>query len=94
MRSEKSRTDLYLKVGHKYEEEPYQRYQEARMDRKRIPMVERLVGIAALFSVIVGFMALLVAIVAFLSGEYSAAGLSLIAAALSFGLVSAAILKS
>ena len=63
------------------------------MDRKRIPMVEKLVGIAALFSVIVGFIALLVAIIAFLSGEYSAAGLSLIAAGLGFGLVSVAISK-
>ena len=63
------------------------------MDRKRIPMVEKLVGIAALFSVIVGFIALLVAIIAFLSGEYSAAGLSLIAAGLGFGLISVAISK-
>lgn len=63
------------------------------MDRKRVPMVEKLVGIAALFSVIVGFIAVLIAIVASLSGEYSAAGLSLIAAALGFGLVSIAILK-
>jgi hypothetical protein len=63
------------------------------MDRKRVPMVEKLVGIAAIFSIVVGFIALLVATVAFLSGEYSAAGLSLIAAALGFGLVSVAILK-
>lgn len=63
------------------------------MDRKRIPMVEKLVGIAAIFSIVVGFIALLVAIFAFLSVEYMAAGLSLIAAALSFGLVSVAILK-
>lgn len=63
------------------------------MDRKRLPMVEKLVGIAAIFSMVVGFIALLFGIVAFLSGEYSAAGLSLIAAALSFGLVSVAILK-
>jgi hypothetical protein len=63
------------------------------MDRKRIPMVEKLVGVAAIFSIVVGFTALLVAIFAFLSGEYSAAGLSLMAAALSFGLVSVAILK-
>ena len=64
------------------------------MDREKIPMVEKLVGIAAIFSIVVGFVALLVAIFAFLSSEYSAAGLSLIAAALSFGLVSVAILKS
>ena len=63
------------------------------MDRKRFPMVEKLIGIAAIFSIVVGFIALLVAMVAFLSSEYSAAGLSLIAAALSFGLVSMAILK-
>jgi hypothetical protein len=63
------------------------------MDRKGIPMVERLIGITAIFSMVVGFIALLVAIIAFLSGEYSAAGLSLIAAALGFGLVSVAILK-
>lgn len=42
---------------------------------------------------VVGFIALLVAIIAFLSSEYSAAGLSLIAAALGFGLVSVTILK-
>jgi hypothetical protein len=64
------------------------------MDRKRIPMVEKLVGIAALFSMVVGIIALPIALVAFLSNEYSAAGLSLIAAALSFGLISIAILKS
>jgi hypothetical protein len=63
------------------------------MDRKRIPMVEKLVGIAAIFSIVAGLLALLVAMVAFLSSEYSAAGLSLIAAALGFGLVSVAILK-
>lgn len=63
------------------------------MDRKRLPMVEKLVGISAIFSIVVGFIALLVAMIAFLSGEYSAAGLSLIAAALGFGLVSVAILK-
>lgn len=63
------------------------------MDREKIPMVEKLVGIAAIFGIVVGFIALLVAIFAFLSSEYLAAGLSLIAAALSFGLVSVAILK-
>jgi len=56
-------------------------------------MVEKLVGIAVLFSIAVGFIALLVAMAAFLSGEYSAAGLSLIAAALGFGLVSVALLQ-
>jgi hypothetical protein len=63
------------------------------MDRKKITMAEKYIGIAATFSNIVGFIALLVAIVAFLSSDYSAAGLSLIAAALAFGLVSVAILK-
>ena len=64
------------------------------MDRRRIPMVEKLIGITAIFSVVVGFIALLVALVAFFSNKYSAAGMSLIAAALGFGLVSVAILKS
>ena len=64
------------------------------MDRKRIAMVEKFIGIAAAFSIIIGFVALLVAMVAFLSNDYPAAGLSLIAAALGFGLVSVAILKS
>jgi hypothetical protein len=63
------------------------------MDRKRITMVEKFIGIAATFSNVVGFIALLVAIAAFISNDYSAAGLSLIAAALGFGLVSVAILK-
>ena len=63
------------------------------MNRKRIPTVEKLVGIAVLFSIAVGFIALLVAMAAFLRGEYSAAGLSLIAAALGFGLVSVALLQ-
>ena len=56
-------------------------------------MAEKYIGIAATFSNIVDFIALLVAIVAFFSSDYSAAGLSLIAAALAFGLVSVAILK-
>ena len=63
------------------------------MDRKRITTVEKFVGIAATFSNVVGFVALLVAMVAFLSNDYPATGLSLIAAALGFGLVSVAILK-
>lgn len=63
------------------------------MNRKRIPTVEKLIGIATIFSIVAGFIALLVAMFAFLSGEYFAAGLSLIAAALGFGLVSVAILK-
>ena len=52
------------------------------MDQKRIPMVEKLVGITVIFSNIVGFISLLVAMAAFLSSDYSAAALSLIAAAL------------
>jgi len=56
-------------------------------------MVEKLVGVAAIFSIVAGFIALLVAMVAFLSGNYSAAGLSLTAAALGFGLVSVALLQ-
>ena len=63
------------------------------MDRERIPTVEKLVGITVIFSIVIGFIALLVGIVAFLSSEYSAAGLSLIVAALGFGLISVAILK-
>ena len=64
------------------------------MDNKNVRNIENLVGVAAIFSLIVGFIALLVAIVSFLSGEYSAAGLSLIAAALGFGLFSVAVLNS
>ena len=63
------------------------------MDRNKIPMVEKLIGIATIFSVVAGFIALLVAVAAFMSSNYSAAGLSLIAAALGFGLASVAILK-
>jgi hypothetical protein len=63
------------------------------MDRKKITMAEKYIGIAAIFSNVVGFIALLVAIVAFLSNEYAGAGLSLIAAALAFGLFSVATLK-
>lgn len=54
--------------------------------------VENLVGIATISSLIIGFIAILVAIVAFFSGDYSAAGLSLIASALGFGLFSVALL--
>ena len=61
------------------------------MDKKRIRKVENLVGVATIFSLIVGFIVLLVAIVSFVSGDYSAAGLSLIAAALGFGLFSVAV---
>lgn len=63
------------------------------MARNHVPDVEKIVGIATFFSLTVGFMALLAAIVMFFSGEYSAAGLNLIAAALGFGLFSAAILN-
>jgi hypothetical protein len=63
------------------------------MDRKRVSTVENLVGVAAISSLIVGFIAVLVAVIAFLSGDFSAAGLSLIAAALGFGLFSVAVLN-
>jgi hypothetical protein len=63
------------------------------MDRKRVGTVENLVGVAAISSLIVGFIAVLVAVIAFLSGDFSAAGLSLIAAALGFGLFSVAVLN-
>jgi hypothetical protein len=63
------------------------------MDRKRVSTVENLVGVAAIASLIVGFIAVLVAVIAFLSGDFSAAGLSLIAAALGFGLFSVAVLN-
>jgi len=64
------------------------------MNRNRIPAVEKLIGMTAIFSVVVGFVALLVALASFLSSDYSAAGLSLIAAALGFGLFSHAALNS
>lgn len=55
--------------------------------------VENLVGLATIFDLVVGFIAILVAMVAFFSGDYSAAGISLIASALGFGLISIALLK-
>jgi hypothetical protein len=64
------------------------------MDRKTAPTIENLVGVAAIFSLVVGFIAILVAIIAFFSGDYSATGLSLIAAALGSGLFLIAVLKS
>ena len=64
------------------------------MDRKKVQAVESLVGVAAIFSLVVGFIAILVAIVSFFSGDYSSTGMSLIAAALGFGLFSIAVLKS
>ena len=64
------------------------------MDRKKVQAVESLVGVAAIFSLGVGFIAILVAIVSFFSGDYSSTGMSLIAAALGFGLFSIAVLKS
>lgn len=62
------------------------------MDQKK-RNVENLVGVTTIFCLIVGFIAILVAVFSFFSGDYSATGLSLIAAALSFGLISLAILS-
>ncbi len=63
------------------------------MDKNSIRRVEKLVGIGMYFSLVVGFAAILMSLISFLSGEYTAAGLSLIAGALSFGLLSFAILR-
>lgn len=60
---------------------------------KSVPKVENLVGVATLFSLLIGFIAVLVVIISLVSGDYSAAGLSLIAAALGFGLFSVAVLN-
>ena len=64
------------------------------MTRKPIHPIEKLVGVAVLFSTVVGVIALLAAIVLFLSGEYSAAGINLVAAALGFGLPAVAVLSN
>ena len=64
------------------------------MARKPIHQIEKLVGVAVLFSLVVGVIAFLAAILLFFSGEYSAAGICLIAAALTFGLFSVAVLSN
>ena len=63
------------------------------MNRKPVRNIEKLIGWTTSFSLVVGFVALLGAIVAFFSGEYAAVGLNLIAAALGFGLFSVAVLN-
>lgn len=63
------------------------------MDQKTVPTIENLVGVAAIFSLIVGFIAILVAVFTFFSGDYPSTGLSLIAAALDSGLFLTAVLK-
>ena len=63
------------------------------MDRNTRTMVEKLIGIAAIFSNAVGLFAVLFAMIALLNSEFTAAGLSLIAAALGFGLFSIAALS-
>jgi hypothetical protein len=64
------------------------------MDQKRIHTISHLVGVAVIFSIGVGFIAMLFGIISFFLSEFSAAGLSLIAAALGFGLFMIAALKS
>ena len=64
------------------------------MNRKPVRNIEKLIGWTTSFSLIVGILALLGAVVAFFSGEYSAVGLNLIAAALGFGLFSVAVLNN
>lgn len=64
------------------------------MDRNRRTTVEKLIGIAAIFNNAVGLFALLSAMVALVNGEFAAVGLSLIAAALGFGLFSIAALSN
>ena len=63
------------------------------MNRKPVRNIEKLIGWTASFCLIVGVLALLGAIAAFLSGDYAAVGLNLIAAALGFGLFSVAVLS-
>ena len=64
------------------------------MTRKPVHSVEKLVGVAVIFSLVVGFTAFLAATVLFFSGEYSAAGICLVAAALGFGLPAVAVLSN
>jgi hypothetical protein len=64
------------------------------MEKKPTLNVEKLIGLATSFSLIVGFLALLGAVLAFFSSAFLAAGLNLIAAALGFGLFSVAVLSN
>ena len=52
-----------------------------------------LMGLTALGALVTGALALITALFPFLEGEFAAAGLCLIAAALSFGLLANAVLR-
>jgi hypothetical protein len=64
------------------------------MEKSKNRNIENLIGIATLLTIIIGFAAVLGAIFCFFTGKFSAGALSLIAAALSFGLFSNAILNN
>ena len=55
--------------------------------------VNNVIGIAVLGGAITGIVALVVALIATLDGEWVATGVCLVAAALSFGLLAGALLK-
>jgi hypothetical protein len=59
-------------------------------DRRRL---DAIIGLAALGSAVTGVISLVVALFPFLSGEFLAAGVCLLAAALSFGLLAIAVLR-
>jgi len=63
------------------------------MEKSKYRNIENLIGIATLLTLVIGFAGVLGAIFCFFTGEFSAGALSLIAAALSFGLFSNAILN-
>jgi hypothetical protein len=59
-------------------------------DRRRL---DAIIGLAALGSAATGVMSLVVALFPLFSGEFLAAGICLLAAALSFGLLAIAVLR-
>jgi len=56
-------------------------------------MLNAMIGLATLGASVIGVISFLAAIATFLSGEFIAAGASLAAAALSFGLLANAVLR-
>jgi hypothetical protein len=56
-------------------------------------LLDAIIGLATLGSAIVGVAGFLVALFAFFNGDFTAAGVCLIAAALSFGLLANAVLR-
>ena len=56
--------------------------------------LDAIIGLATLGGGIIGVASFVVALIAFLNGDFLAAGVCLIAAALSFGLLANAVLRS